>query len=265
MREYEFIKFDRDGQILVMTLNRAEKRNAINGRMHAELVDAFRELNQDEESRVVVLTGAGPSFCAGGDISGWVGPTGTNLSHPDYEVHSGGRRLVDAILWVEKPVICMLRGAAFGLGATIALLCDVVYASTDSVIADLHVQYAAAAGDGGAALWPLLIGMNRAKELLMTGRKLSGEEAAAIGLVNKAVSPEELKTVTFSLARELAALEPYAVRATKASINRHLRRAVEDILDLSIAWERIWLTSDAHRSAASSFMAKRDQSSKSEE
>ena len=260
MNDYEYINFDRDDQVLIMTLNRPEKRNAVNGRMHAELVAAFRELDSDEDSRVVVLTGAGPSFCAGGDISGWLGPTGTNLPRPEHEVHDGGRRLVDAILWVEKPLICMLRGAAVGLGATLALLCDVVYAASDAMIGDLHVQYAAVAGDGGAALWPLLIGMNRAKELLMTGRTLGGDEAAAIGLVNRAVPPDQLQSVTFDLAHELAALEPFAVRATKASVNRHLRRAVEDVLDLSIAWERIWLTNDAHKAAAAAFLGRKGRS-----
>lgn len=258
MRDYEYLQFSRDGQVLLMTLNRPEKRNAINGAMHAELTAAFRELDQDEESRVVVLTGAGPSFCAGGDISGWLGPTGTNLPRPEHEVHDAGRRLVDAILWVEKPLICMLRGAAVGLGATLALLCDVVYASTDAIIGDLHVQYAAVAGDGGAAVWPLLVGINKAKELLMTGRRIGANEAAGIGLINRAVASDDLERVTLEVAREMVALEPFAVRATKASLNRHLRRAVEDTLDLSIAWERIWLTHDAHRSAARAFLEGRE-------
>lgn len=262
MRDYQYLAFNRSGPILVMTLNRPEKRNAINGAMHAELTNAFKELDSDEESRAVILTGAGPSFCAGGDISGWVGPTGTNLPRPEHEVHDAGRRLVDAMLWVEKPLICMLRGSAVGLGATLALLCDIVYASSDAVIGDLHVQYAAVAGDGGAALWPLLVGINRAKELLMTGRRVGADEAAAIGLINRSVAPEELERVTFELAAELAALEPFAVRATKASVNRHLRRAVEDILDLSIAWERIWLTHDAHRNAAKAFLERRSSTRK---
>ncbi len=257
MQKYEHIAFERRGPVLVMLLNRPEKRNAMNGKMHFELLSAFRELNNDEGSRVVVFTGAGPSFCAGGDISGWTGPTGTNLPRPPDEVHDEGRRLVDAILWVEKPVICMLRGAALGLGATIALLSDVVYAANDAKIGDLHVRYAAVAGDGGAAVWPFLVGLNRAKEYLMSGRVLSGSEAAAIGLVNRAFESEVLEAETFALADEMAALEPFAVRATKSSLNRHLRRSVEDTLDLSIAWERLWLESDAHKEAAKAFLERR--------
>ncbi|MGH9186371.1 MAG: enoyl-CoA hydratase/isomerase family protein [Acidimicrobiales bacterium] len=261
MRDFDHIRFERDGRVLVMTLNRPAKRNAVNGAMHAELEQAFRELDSDEESNVVVLTGAGHSFCAGGDISGWVSASGTNLRRRPNEVHDGGRRLVDAVLWVEKPIIAMVRGAAIGLGATLALLCDVVYVADDAQIGDRHVNFAAVAGDGGAAVWPLLVGLNRAKELLMTGRAVRGDEAARIGLVNRAVPTDELDEVTMALAQELAALEPFAVRATKASVNRHLRRAVEDVLDISIAWERLSLTNELHRAAAREFIDRRADAS----
>jgi enoyl-CoA hydratase len=256
VQDYEGLAFERHGPILVMRLNRPKKRNAVNGQMHSDLVCAFRELNEDDAD-VVILTGEGSAFCAGGDISGWTNPSGSNLQRRANEVHDEGRHLVDAILWVEKPLICMLNGPALGLGATLAVLCDFIYAGESATIGDRHVQFAAVAGDGGAAAWPLLIGLAQAKELLMTGRVLSAAEALAVGLVNKVVPDDQLRSVTMEVATELAALEPFAVRATKASINRHLRRAIEDVLDLSIAWERLYLSSDAHHEAAKRFLEKR--------
>ena len=130
-------------------------------------------------------------------------------------------------------------------------------AAEDARIGDRHVNVGLVAGDGGAVIWPALVGVARAKEMLMTGRLLSGTEAAAIGLVNRAVPAGSLRETTVELARELAAQPPFAVKATKAAINRGLRRSVEDVLDVSLAWERLSMLREDHREAARAFVESR--------
>jgi enoyl-CoA hydratase len=254
---FERIEFERRGAALVMRLNRPEKLNAVDGLMHRELAEAFRSADADADSQVIVLTGAGRAFCAGGDVDLMDSESGADVPKRDVQVHDPGRTLIDAVLWVEKPIIAMINGAAVGLGATLALLSDVPVASDKARIGDRHVNVGLVAGDGGAAIWPLLIGINRAKELLMTGRLLSGQEALDLGLVNHVVASEMLEDFVFGLAEELAALPPYAVRATKAAVNRQLRRAVEDVLDVSIAFERLSLQREDHREAARAFLQAR--------
>ena len=127
-----------------------------------------------------------------------------------------------AFMAVETPIIAMVNGPAAGLGATIALYCDIVLMADEAMIGDRHVNVGLVAGDGGAVMWPLLVGPLRAKEMLMTGRMLTGTEAASMGLVNRSVPLERLRDVTMALANEIAAQPPYAARATKASVNRYV-------------------------------------------
>jgi enoyl-CoA hydratase len=237
---YQHIQVERRGAVLVLTLNRPDRLNALNRELHTELSTIFRDANRDEESMVVVLTGAGRGFCAGGDIkAARETPGKSNVHRRPYEVYGESREVVMSMLELEKPLIAMVNGPAAGAGATFALLCDIVVASDRATIGDRHVNAGLVAGDGGAAIWPLLIGVNRAKELLMTGRMVGGEDLLRLGLVNHLVPHEELEARTMAIAEELAALPPYAVRATKMTVNRLLRRQAEDTLDIGLAWEHL--------------------------
>ncbi len=256
--QYTHLLVDRRGSVLTLTLNRPEKLNAIDQVMHEELVDAFAKLDDDEASNVLVITGAGRGFCSGGDVSTMPGAGETEAMRRDEaRVFRTGRHLIESFLWTEKPVIAMVNGPASGLGATIALFSDIVIASETAHFSDTHVNVGLVAGDGGAAIWPLLIGLSRAKEFLMTGDRLGAAEAERLGLVNHVVPADRLQDFTRQLADRIAALPPFAVRATKASINRHLRRSVEDALDLSGAWQRISLKSDEHKAAVKAFAERR--------
>ncbi len=258
--DYQLIRFERTGPVLKIILNRPDKLNAVNDVLHREMLTAFRDGDDDPESRVIVVTGAGRAFCAGGDVAGMAGRfsgDGGGAPHPETKVNWDGRHVIDSMLWVEKPVVAMVNGPASGLGATIALFCDVIFASTEATLSDRHVNVGLVAGDGGAVIWPLLVGVARAKEFLMSGRAVTGIEAERIGLVNRAVPPEELEAATMGFANELAALPVFAIRATKSAINRQLRRAVEDVLDLSLALERISFTTAEHREAVRQFMESR--------
>ena len=131
-----------------------------------------------------------------------------------------------------------MNGPAAGLGATLALFCDIVYASEKARIGDTHVKIGVVAGDGGAVIWPLLVGVNRAKELLMTGDMLDADEAFRIGLVNHVVPHEKLMGVVRDRAKQLVAGSTLAIRGTKRSVNAYLKWMVNQVLDLSMLLEK---------------------------
>ncbi len=176
-------------------------------------------------------------------------------------VRHDGLGLVNTMLNVEKPTVAMVNGPAVGLGATVALLCDCVVMSTTARIGDTHVPLGIVAGDGAIAVLPLLIGVHRAKELLITGRLIDGTEAAEIGLVNAAVAPEELERATQELAEQLSAAPSYAVRATKLVINRWLRFHAELQLETGFAYEAISMALPEHRDAMTRFQDRKRGSS----
>lgn len=236
-----------DGGIAVVTLNRPERLNAVSPEMHHELQELFAAIDGDADTNVVVITGSGRGFCSGGDTK-TMGSRHSDTQEP-LRVYSRGRHLISAMLAVEKPLVAMVNGPAAGLGATIALFCDVVFMSDAATIGDRHVNVGLVAGDGGAVMWPLLVGPLRAKEFLMTGRMLSPEEAVGLGLVNREISAAELEAQTLEFAREVAAQPPYAVRATKASINRYVQFVNSHVLDASLAWERISMRMEDHQEA----------------
>ena len=170
---------------------------------------------------------------------------------------SGGRRLVQNMLDVEQPIIGAINGDAVGLGATIALLCDVVVMSEKARIGDTHVRVGIVAGDGGAVIWPLLIGPARAKEFLMRGLLASGAEAARMGLVNYAVAPEDVVPKAAEIARELADGPTWAIRWSKLAVNKWLKDQVNLIMDASLAYEMLTFHTQDHKEAARAFVEKR--------
>ena len=158
---------------------------------------------------------------------------------------------------LPQPIIAAVNGAAAGLGATLALFCDVVYAADDAKISDPHVRIGVTAGDGGAVIWPLLVGVARAKEYLMTGDSVSAAEAERIGLVNRVVPAAELVSQAQAFAERLTKGSRMAIRSSKASVNKVLRERVNLILDTSLAFEKECFGTQFHRDALESFAQKR--------
>jgi enoyl-CoA hydratase len=231
---YETILIDkRENGVTIASLNRPDRQNRVNARLHTELSGLGVDLDNDRETRVLVLTGMGESFCAGGDPSG----------HPDGKVGFIGdmlleaSRVVDNILNARKPIVAAVNGDCLGFGATIALLSDVVVASRSAVFADTHVLIGAGAGDGGQIIWPLLMGVNRAKYYLMTGESMNADEAERLGLVNFVVDGGDALPRAIEIANRLAALPIQAVMASKYPINQAIRARSAQILPLSLAME----------------------------
>ena len=161
------------------------------------------------------------------------------------------------MLDVEQPIIGAINGDAVGLGATIALLCDVIVASEKARFADTHVRVGIVAGDGGAVIWPLLIGPARAKEFLMRGHFVNGADAAKMGLVNYAVPPEAVLPKAREIAQELAEGPTWAIRWSKLSVNKWLKDQVNLIMDASLAYEMLTFNTEDHKEAARAFVEKR--------
>lgn len=245
----------RPNGVLVLTLDNPPT-NAFEGAMHDDLRRVLEDVNNDPDAKVVVITGAGErAFSAGGDVR----EMQRLLDAPMETVQSfiEARRLLNAFLRAEKPVIARINGHAIGLGATIALFSDLAYAVEGVKIADPHVAVGYAAGDGGALIWPQLIGYMRAREYLLTGDPILSQEAAAMGLINRAVPREQLDEVAFGMADRLAQGASVAINMTKQAINLPLRRQLEGMLDASVWFEAISAFSQDHREAVSAFLEKR--------
>jgi enoyl-CoA hydratase len=205
-----------------------------------------------------VITGAGRAFSSGGDFGG--GTTGE--PDPDAPVYVNdmqeARMIVDNMLDCEKPIISAVNGYAMGLGATVALLADVVVAGRSAIFADTHIKMGISAGDGGQVIWPQLIGPSRAKYYLMTGDRISGEEAERIGLATFCVDDDQLMPRALEIAGRLAAGPTYAINASKVAVNKYLKFISNMVLPISLAMEEVSMTKEDHREAVSAFQQKRD-------
>jgi enoyl-CoA hydratase len=240
----------REDDISVVTLNRPESLNSFDAAMTPALDAALSEADADPDTRAIIVTGAGRAFSAGGDV-------GTFGKNPDRRVNRRGWHLAQTMLRIEKPTVAMVNGAAVGLGLTVALLCDLAIAADSAKLGDTHVNLGLVAGDGAAVTLPLLIGPQKAKELLLTGRLVSGTEAAALGMVNRSVPLENLRAEAFAVARLLAGQPTYAVRATKMVINRYVRWMNNEILDVALAYEEISKSKPEHKEAVAQWKARR--------
>jgi enoyl-CoA hydratase len=252
--KYQHLKITQDGPIVTVMLNRPESRNVIDGALHDELSTIFIDLDLDDSCDLVILTGAGKYFCGGGDLQFILDQHG-NLPHAAH-ANRANRRIQTSLLDLEKPIISKVRGPAIGLGASLALVCDFCYASTDAVFADPHASVGLVAGDGGAVLWPQLIGFARARRYLLTGDSIKGAEAAEIGLITEAVVDAELDAVVDAMAKRLLAGPKYALRWTKASINAALKVTANPVIDRATAFESMSQFTEDNRIAAEAFLAK---------
>jgi enoyl-CoA hydratase len=252
---YETIALSRADRLLTITLSQPDSLNAVNLRMHEELAEVFTFAAMDEHSDVVVLTGAGKAFSAGGNLE----HIANNAAHPelfDNEVRLA-KRIVAAMLDLDKPLICRMNGHAVGLGATLALLCDVVFAVDTAKIGDSHVAIGLVAGDGGAAIWPQRIGFGRAKEYLLTGELLSAKQAEEIGLINHCLPAAELDGAVRAFCDRLLQGSTNAIRWTKVLLNLELKRIATAVMDAGIAYEAVTVRSADHREGVKALQEKR--------
>lgn len=249
------IRTELDDGVLIATLNRPERRNALDTVMHAELPHLYQKLAADDDVLVMILTGEGKYFSVGADFSVMNENEAYPDGHPGLLVESVA--MARNILAVRQPMIAAVNGDAIGIGATLALFCDVVYMAEQARIGDPHVRAGMVCGDGGAVLWPLLMGVNRAKEYLMTGELVSAPEADRLGLTNHVVSLDTLMDEATAMARRLAAGPQVAIRFNKRLVNKDLEARVVQLYDLAAALEALSIETADHREAVAAFVDKR--------
>lgn len=224
------IKVTLDEGIATVLLDRADKLNALSGEMYHELADTFRRLNEDDAVRVVLLTGAGRAFCAGGDVGSMGG----------YDVVSGRKRskghqqMILALHHLEKPVIAAVRGPAAGIGASMALACDLIVAS-DTAYLLMAFKNVGIPPDGGAIYFLTQhLGLARAKEIVYSARKLPAAEAKDMGLVSRVVPDDQLETAALELAREIAGSATYALTLAKRMFQYMYVPTLEQLLEMEV-------------------------------
>ena len=221
-----------DGPVRTVVLDRPAELNAINQPLHWALANVWRQLTADREARVVILTGAGRTFCAGGDF-GWITSFLDDPVARDESLREGAQ-IIEELLRFPLPVIAAVNGAAVGLGCSLAVLCDIVLISETAHLADPHVTVGLVAGDGGAAFWPLLTPILRSREYLYTGDRIPAAMAVELGLATRTSPPEDLLPEARRLAERLAGQPADALRGTKRVLNMHLSRALSGAMQAEI-------------------------------
>lgn len=263
--DFETIILRKERHIGQITLNRPDKRNAISRKMMEELPLAIDDVAQDDEVRVLILTGEGKAFCAGADTD--LMPGGAEekeLGRPSAEelrrsfAFRGARKIMLGLQKMEKPTIAMINGACVGAGFDMALACDMRIGCEDTRFVPGYVKIALFPGFGATWLYPRAMGMGKALELLFTGDVVTAEEAVRIGILNKkVVSREELSAATMAVAEKIAAGPPVAIRLMKAQAYKGLDMNLESALGEFAMCQSITLASQDHREGIDALRNKR--------
>ncbi len=249
------LRVAREQGVLTATLDNPVELNAVNEAIDDALPQLFADADRDPETRVLVLTGAGKAFCAGGSLA--MIQSGLDSLNGFMVGYKNGKRMLQSMLECDKPIIAKVNGDAIGLGATLALFADITVAAESARFCDPHVRVGLVAGDGGSIIWPANMGFAAAKYFLLTGEKVSAREAQAMGLIAKVTSSEQLDAEVDRIARNLASGAQQAIQFTKRVINIPLRRAFVEMADAGFALEAISSRHGDHREGCSAFLEKR--------
>ena len=245
---------------LWITLNRAEASNAYSTEMVKNLVHVLKYADNDQDIRVMVLTGTGKNFCAGGDIKAMKNKTGmfSGESNELREAYQYGiQQIPQTLSRMKTPIIAMVNGAAVGAGCDLAAMCDLRVASTEASFAETFAKVGLVPGDGGAFFLTRLIGFGKAMEMSLTCETVSADEAYRIGLVTKVVLPINLVSETESLAQKLASLPPIALQMTKKAVIHAYENDLNSHLELMSAYQGITQRSSDHFRALDGMMDKK--------
>ena len=257
-----FATYEKSGRIATITLNRPESRNAIATVEDCrDLADAFARANDDPEVSALILTGAGKAFCSGGDLKAIRERTGIGPQSPPDATRLNYRRgvhsIIRALADVEVATIAAINGSAIGLGLDIGILCDMRIASASAKMASSFVKVGIIPGDGGAWILTQAIGPARAAELVLTGDTIDAEEAMRIGLVGRVVPDEKLMDEARKLAERVAVNPPRAVRLAKRLLSEAKHARLDDVLELSAAFQALAHETADHKEAVAAFSEKR--------
>jgi enoyl-CoA hydratase len=233
---YSFLRIERDGGVATVTFDRPANANRWEPAEEWELSDVVDKLSDAEDVRVVILTGAGETFCCG------VNHNNERCDANDF--HRRYTRLFGAWIRFDKPVVVALNGTALGVGLSLALLGDIIIADRQVHFHDAHIT-AGAISATGSFLWPQAVGLIKAKQYILTGTPITAEEAARIGLISEMVETGECLNRARVLAAQLATARPSAVQGTKRALNQWLRLATDQVLQPALALEFMALPNQA--------------------
>ncbi len=236
-KEYQHLLIERKDGVALLTINRPETMNSTNARLHYELSKIWLDIAEDPEVRVALITGAGRAFSAVGDFS--VVESAAGNLEVVAQIMKEARDIVHNMINCDKPIISAINGVAVGAGLAVALLADISIASENAKFTDGHTRLGVAAGDHAAVIWPLLVGMAKAKYYLLTCDMLDAKEAERIGLVSMCVPHDQLMPKAMEVAQKLANGAQMAIRWTKQSLNQWLRAAAHTSFDYSLALEML--------------------------
>lgn len=227
---YENILVSEVEGIVTITLNRAEKLNAFIGHMRRDLAEALEQAGSDRGVRVVIITGSGRAFCAGGDVGFMAHLLERNDADEFARILGAGRRVILAIRSMTKPVIAAINGPASGAGCNLAFACDLRIASTAATFSQSFLKVGLHPDWGGTFFLPRLVTPNKACELFFLGDTIDAEEAARLGIVNRVVAPDDLEAVTMQFAQRLRASPPLALAAAKQAVYMSDHSDLEEML-----------------------------------
>lgn len=254
--DFQTLRFAVDNGIAHITLCRPALLNRMDLDAHEEFEAALVAVHADPQVRVLLISGEGKHFSAGGDLDE-VARLNSDAQRRRRMFHDA-RELAHLLVTMEVPVVTAVQGDAAGLGATIAVLSDIVVVAPDSGLSDPHVAIGVAAGDGGCVGWPLAMGLMRAKRYLLTGERIGGELAYQFGLVTDLVTErEQILPAAQRLAARIAGLAPLAVRGTKRALMTYTQRAMGDAFEMALAAEEQNMTSEDALEAIAAFREKR--------
>lgn len=253
---------EKKDHILWITLNRPEASNAYSKEMVESLVQSLREADDDNYVRVIVLTGAGKNFCAGGDIKAMKSRSGmfAGESNELREAYQKGIQQIPlTISTLRTPIIAMVNGAAVGAGCDLAAMCDLRIASSNASFAETFAKVGLVPGDGGAYFLTRLVGFGKASEMFLTCRTYSAEESKEMGLVNEVVLPEKLRERVEEIALAMTELPPIALQMTKKSLEHAYENDLRSHLELVSAYQGITQRSSDHFKAIDGLIEKKKQ------
>ena len=246
--DFETILFEKRESVVKITLNRPEAMNALNDKMREELIAAIKEIGNDDQYRVLVMTGKGKAFCAGGDVKGM--ETQERPINPS--------QIILRLANLEKPVISAVNGVAAGGGCNLALAGDIIVASDQARFIQSFVRIGLVPDWGGMYFLPRLVGMAKAKELMFTGETIDAREAERIGLVSKVISMEEFETTVDGLAKKLAAGPPKSLSLIKKILNWGQQSDLKAVMEMEYLAQGICRETEDHREGLKAFKEKRE-------
>lgn len=255
---YEHIQVSEADCILTITLNRPDRLNAFIGHMRRDLAEALEHAGSDRNVRVVVITGAGRAFCAGGDIAFMAELMQRRNAEEFSRILGAGRRVILAIRQMTKPVIASINGPASGAGCNLALACDLRIASTSATFSQSFAKVGLHPDWGGTYFLPRLVTPNKACEMFFLGESIDAEEAMRLGMVNQVVAPEDLESATLELAQRLRAAPPIALAAAKHAVYMSQAAELEEMLRYETEAQLRCFESDDGHEGVHAFLEKRE-------